>query len=408
MIIGIGNIGSTSLKTKIVDISDAGIRILGEANFDRMRSAGESTFTSGIGDASRRKQAVDICGFEAGIRYVLEWYLQSGVIGRISDIQAMGFKTVMGDTNGANDLTPAILDEMKKYYFVAPHHNPPYVEAIGEFRKVLDVPMVGVFEPSFHYTLPQFRRYFGLPWEWHAMGIKRLGFHGSSHRYLTAAAIQAMGTESFRLITVHLGGSSSICAVENGCSVDISTCFTPNSGILQGARAGDLDPSSLLYAMKELRLSPDAAQEKISHEGGLKGLAGIGSDDYRTIQQAAADGNERARIAVECFVDGIRKTIAGFASGMHGVDCVVFSGGIGENSAELRTRCLTGMEFMGLRLDAERNAACCGEAGLISADDAPVKIFVTPTNEEVVVGYFTRKVVELGRDLTPEEMVFRL
>ena len=409
MKIGIGNVGSTSLKTKIVEIGeDDRIAVLGEANLDRMRSAGESTFTCGTGDGPRTKTAVDICGFEAGIRHVLDWYVRTGVIGKISEIQAMGFKCVMGETNGANDLTPAILDEMKKFYFVAPLHNPPYVEAIGEFRKVLDVPMVGLFEPSFHYTLPEYRRYFGLPWEWHESGIRRLGFHGASHRYLTAAAIRVMGSETFRLITVHLGGSSSLCAVQNGRSVDISTCFTPNSGVMQGARTGDCDPSALLFAMKQFGLSPDQAQEQISSSAGLKGLAGIGTEDFRDIKEAAAAGNRRAQIAIDCFVDGIRKTIAGFASGMGGVDCVVFSGGIGENGCELRARCLENMDFMGLRLDPERNKACCGGQALISTDDSRAGIYVIPTNEEVVVGYFTKKVVELGRDLTPEEMTFRL
>ncbi|MBM3705749.1 MAG: acetate kinase, partial [Actinobacteria bacterium] len=317
----------------------------------------------------------------------------------------------LGETNGANMLTEEILAEMQRFSFVAPVHNIPYIESIGIFSRILNVPMVGVFEPSFHYSIPEFRKVIGFPWEWYdKLGIRKYGFHGSSHRYLASVAFKLSGTENIRLITVHLGGSSSICAINNGRSVDTSMGFSPNSGLLQGTRVGDVDGTALLYAMKKLNMSVDEAQSEISNNAGLKGIAGIGTEDFREILASADEGNRRARIAVEMYIDGIRKYIGSYAAIMGGVDCIVLSGGIGEKSPFMRRRMLENLEFMGIKIDDARNRDLGQRQGLISADysfDSRVKVFVIPTNEELVVAYFTKRVVEEKRDLTPEEMIFR-
>jgi len=413
MIIGIGNVGSTSLKSKIIDIDDRNnIKTLGQANLDKIKTEGQSNFTHSVGDADTQKEVVDVCGFEDGIKLILDWYVAHGVISKPQDIEAMGFKTILGVKNGANLLTPEVLSEMKRYAFVAPVHNIPYIETIGIFNKILDVPMVGVFEPSFHYSIPQFRRLSGLPWEWYQdLGIKKNGFHGASHRYLSAKAYQLEGTEDIRLITIHLGGSSSMTALAGGRSVDTSMNFSPNSGLLQGTRVGDADATAILYAMKELGLSIEQAQDQISNNAGLKGTAGIGTDDLREILAAADEGNKRAKMAIDLYIDGVRKYIGSFATVLGGLDCLVFGGGIGEKSAYMRERILDGLEFMGIKLDLSKNKEVNGQLGLISSDysiDSRVKIYIIPTNEEVVVASFTKKVVELGRDLEPGEMVFRL
>lgn len=409
MIIGIGNVGSTSLKSKIIDIDGSNrLTVLGEANLDRITSEGISTFSARVGSGQKTKEEITICGYKAGIQYLLDWYVANGVIDSPTAIQAMGFKTVMGVTNGANKLTSQILEEMRRFVFVAPVHNQPYIDAIGEFSQVLDVPMVGVFEPSFHGSMAAYRRYFGLPWAWHEQGIYRLGFHGSSHRYLSAMAYKLLGSHSGKVISVHLGGSSSLCAIEDGRSVDCNQAFSPNSGFLQGTRSGDIDGTALLYAMKQLGLSIEQAQQQLSTNAGLRGMAGIGTDDMRAIQDAAAQNNERAAMTLDLYVDGIRKDIAGFAAGMGGVDAIVFGGGIGENNVEIRQRCLERLEFMGVTLDSARNEACIGTQECISTPGSAVKVFVVPTNEEVVVAHFTKRVVELGRDLRAEEMQFRL
>jgi len=413
MIIGIGNVGSTSLKSKIIKIDKNNeIEVLGEANLDKIKTKGRSNFTHSVGGGKTTRKVVKIFGFEAGIKLILDWYVANGVISSPKDIEAMGFKCVLGEKNGANILTQKILDEMERYVFVAPVHNRPYIETIEEFRKILDVPMVGVFEPSFHYSITEFRRLSGLPWNWYKkLGIKKHGFHGSSHRYLSAMAYKLGGTEEMNLLTIHLGGSSSISAIRNGESIDTSMSFSPNSGLLQGTRVGDIDGTALLFAMNELGLSVEEAQDEISNNAGLLATAGIGKDDFKNILDAAEKGNERAKLAVDLYIDGIRKYIGAFSTVLGSVDCIIFGGGIGEKSIYVREKCLENMDYMGIRLDLARNKELNGELGLISSDYSVVsktKIYIVPTNEEVVVAYFTKKVVEKGRDLAPEEMIFRL
>jgi acetate kinase len=413
MIIGIGNIGSTSFKSKIIDIDDDNnISTLGQADIDKIKSEGESNFVHCTGSNPPEKEKVNVFGFEQAINIVLDWYVKNNVISKSSDIAAMGFKCVMGETNGANMLTEEILAEMQRFSFAAPVHNIPYIESIKVFDRILNVPMVGVFEPSFHYSIPDFRRPLDFPWDWYEkLGIRKYGFHGSSHRYLAAMAQKLMGSEDIKLITVHLGGSSSLCAVKNGQSIDTSMSFSPNSGIIQGTRTGNIDGTALLYAMKKLNLTVDQTQSVISNEAGLKGIAGIGTEDFREIMEAASNGNKRARIAVEMFIDGVRKHVGAFAAIMGGIDCIVLSGGIGEKSAIMRKRLLEGLEFMGIKVDDMRNTGVSGGQGLISADyshDSRAKIYVIPTNEELVVAYFTKKVVNQKRDLKPEEMIFKI
>ncbi len=413
MIIGIGNVGSTSLKSKIIDINNKNeVRVLGEANIDKIKTRGASNFTHRVGDEPLKKDVIRLAGFDSGIKYILKWFVRNKVIENPSAIEAMGFKCILGEKNGANMLTPKILEEMEKFLFVAPVHNQPYIETIGVFKRILDIPMVGVFEPSFHWTIPDYRRISGLPWDWYEKGgIKKHGFHGSSHRYLAAMAYKLMGTENMNLITVHLGGSSSITAIKNGEVADTSMSFSPNSGILQGTRIGDIDGTSLLYAMKKFGLSIEQAQDQISNNAGLLGIAGIGTDDMIEIIKAAEKGNERAKLALDLYIDGIRKYIGSFSTVLGSVDCIIFGGGIGEKSTLIRERCLENMDYMGIRLDLARNKDLNGQLGIISSDYSVIskaKIYIVPTNEELVVAQFTKKVVEKGRDLTPEEMTFRL
>jgi acetate kinase len=411
MIIGIGNVGSTSFKSKIVDIDDKNnIIILGEANLDRIKMPGESNFVHRDRSGEKGEEKVDVFGFETGLRLLLNWYIDSGVISSLEDIEALGFKCVLGVKNGANNLTPEVLEEMRRFAFVAPAHNMPYVETIGEFKKVFkEIPLVGVFEPSFHYSIPEHRRVLGVPWSWHQdLGIKKNGFHGSSHRYITAKVIQLMGTEKFRLVSAHLGGSSSLAAVKDGLSVDTSMLFSPQGGVLQGSRIGDADVYGVLYAMEKLNLSISQASEELSKNAGLKGIAGIGSDELKDISDAAKAGNKRAKIALDAFIYGVKKYIGSLATVLEGFDVLAFAGGIGEKGIDIRWEICRGLEFMGIELDEEKNRAVFGVEGLISSPRSKVNVYVIPTNEEVVVAYFTKKVVEEGRDLTPSDMVFRL
>ncbi|MHB1376441.1 MAG: acetate/propionate family kinase [Candidatus Humimicrobiaceae bacterium] len=412
MIIAIGNVGSTSLKSKILDINDKNeIKTLGEANLDKIKSEGESNFTYKIGNGESAKETVNVMGFKNGIKLIFDWYIANGVISQYKDIEAVGFKTILGETNGANLLTPSILDELKRFAFVAPVHNLPYLEAIEEFKKVLgnNTPLVGVFEPSFHYSIPEHRKMLGFPWKWYEeLKIRQNGFHGSSHRYMSAMVYKLEGTDKLKLITVHLGGSSSICAHKNGKSVDVSMKFSTDSGLLQGTRIGDCDGIGLLFAMKSLGLSVEDAQKEISTNAGLKGMAGIGTDDYREIYAAGLAGNERCSMTISAFIDGVRKYIGAFSAILGGVDVIAFGGGIAEKGKDTRNRILENMEYMGVRIDIAKNEDFNGKQALISSADSKVKLYITPTNEEIVVAYFVKKVVETGRDLKPEEMTFRL
>lgn len=414
MIIGIGNVGSTSFKSKIIDIDDKNqIKILGEANLDKIKSEGESNFIHSIGEEEAIKEVIKVKGFRQAIKLVIDWYIKNKIIEKIEDIEAMGFKCTLAKKNGANKLTDNVLKEMEKFKFVAPVHNIPYIETIQELKKILgNIPMVGIFEPSFHYSIPEYRKLSGFPWKWHKqLGIKKHGFHGSSHRYLSAMTFKLEGTENIKLLTIHLGGSSSICAIKDGKSINTSMSFSPNSGLLQGTRVGDVDGTALLYAMKELGLSVEEAQNEISENAGLKSIAGIDTDEVKDILEASNEGNIRAKMGVDLFVDGIRNYIGAFSTALGGIDCIAFGGGIGESSIIIREKCLENMEYMGIKLDLVKNKELNGKLGLISSDfskDSRVKIYIIPTNEEIVVAYFTRKVVEEGRDLAPEEMTFQL
>jgi acetate kinase len=404
------NVGSTSLKSKLFVFSADGNAVpAGEANIDRINSNDISTFSYRLGNGEKQKEQLEISGLKRCIEYLLRWYSENEIIHDSMGIDAIGFKCVMGKTNGANLLTPLIIGEMKQFGFVAPAHNLPYIEAIEMFKSVINVPLVGVFEPSFHYSIPNYKRYLGIPWEWHSLGIKKMGFHGASHRYLGAAACKLFGLKKGKIITLHLGGSSSICAIRDGISVDINQQFSPNSGLLQGTRVGNTDVTAVLFAMNELGISVAEAQDMLSFGSGLKSMAGLGTEDCKTIEEAAKNGNERAQMALDLYIDGIRKDIGGFATVLGGVDCIVFSGGTGENSPYIREKCLENLDFMGIILDDELNKQNIGQSALISdINKSRVKIGVIPTNEELVVAGFTKQVIEMGRDLLPHEMRFQL
>ena len=413
MIIGIGNVDINSLKTKIIDINDENeVKVLGEANLDKIKDRGRSNFTHSIGDKKAISKSVRIMGFEAGIKLIFNWYIKSGVVSSLKDIRAMGFNCVPGEKNGANILTQKILDEIKRSVFITSVHNQQSIEAIEEFRKILKIPMVGIFETSFYYSIPEFRRLSGFPWNWYKkLGIKKNGYNSISHQYLAAMAYKLERTEKMNLLTIYLGERSSICAIKDGKSIDTSMSFSPDSGLLQRTGVGDIDGVALLFAMNELGLSAADALDEISNNAGLIATAGTETYDFKDILDAAKKGNRGADLAVNLYIDGIRKYIGAFSTVLGNIDCIVFGGEIGEKSIYVREKCLENMDYMGIRLDLARNRELNGGLGLISSDYSVVsktKIYIVPTDEDIVVSYFTRKVVERGKDLTPEEMIFRL
>jgi acetate kinase len=274
---------------------------------------------------------------------------------------------------------------MEQYAPLAPAHNPPYLACI-KFCKTLfpAIPLVGVFEPGFHKNIPEYARIFGAPWEWYTeYGVVKYGYHGATFRYVTSriSALGLSGAE--RLILCHLGGSSSVCAVKNGISIDVSMSFTPQSGLLQSGRTGDIDAFVLPYIMERKKIGLDAALGELSSNGGLKGISGIGSD-MRDIQAAAANGNQRAQIAIDKFVYDVVRYIGSFHVLLGGVDTIVFSGGIGYHNGVIRRQIIDRVAFLGVELDdaANLNSRC---EGLITLPASPIAVAVIDTNEEIVV-----------------------
>jgi acetate kinase len=248
------------------------------------------------------------------------------------------------------------------------------------------VPLIAAFETEFHATIPEHASQYGVPAAWRDAGVRRYGFHGASHQYIgeRVAAMLGRPKEALRTISCHLGGSSSICAIERGRSVDTTMGFSPQSGLENATRHGDLDAFAVLFMMEHHGWTAEEVREQLAREGGLAGLSGVAGGDVRDIQQAAAAGNRSAANAIEVFAYQVRKTIGAYATAMGGVDAVAFTGGIGENSPELRAVCCAGLEFLGIRLDSAANDTSAGDR-LVSEKNALVAVLALSTNEELIV-----------------------
>jgi acetate kinase len=285
---------------------------------------------------------------------------------------------------------------MKEFVPVAPVHNPVYIQAMQVFREVLPgVPIVAVFEPGFHVTIPERASVYGVPYEWlEKYGVRRYGFHGSSHRYISQRVPEVLGRSAagLRLVSCHLGGSSSICAIRDGKSLDSSFGFSAQSGMEHAARCGELDPFAVLHVMEKEKLTTAQMRELLSKKSGLLGISGV-SSDLRDIEEAAAQGNTRAALAIEVLVYEVKKYIGAFAVALGGLDAVAFAGGIGENSWQVRQEVCRGLEFLGLHLDDEKNRAPGSNDRIISSRDSNVAVLVVYTNEEIIVARETVRVL---------------
>ncbi|HHV79625.1 MAG TPA: acetate kinase [Firmicutes bacterium] len=392
MLVLVTNVGSTSLKFKLFDMKDE--TVLASGKIDRIGSPKSAYVYSGRGvDIKEEISAPD---YATAIDKMIASLTDPvhGVIGSLDEISAVGFKTVHAKgMTGSLLLDERVIKAMEEYYFIAPAHNPPYVKAIAMFKQAMPgKPMVGVFETSFHQTMPDYAYMYPIPYEWYEKyGIRRFGFHGASHRYVSQRVAQLLGKSQFRLVSCHMGGSSSLCAVKDGKSVDTSLGFSVQAGLPQGTRIGDVDAFVPLYLIKECGLSVDEVATGFAKKSGLAGISGIGSD-MRDIQEAASKGNDRARLALDMYCYAVRKYIGAYAAALGGLDAIAFAGGIGENGVEIRAKVLSDMEFMGVKLDPKRNSEGPAER-VISAPDSAVTVFVVPTNEELIVARETAKLV---------------
>jgi acetate kinase len=387
------NVGSTSLKFRLFEMEKESVIAVGKV--ERVGSTA-SPFSYQMGDHPRQEKEVQCPNQRAAIELVLKALSDSadGVLRSLADLDAVGFKPVHAK-NIADSvfISEEVIRAMEEYTPLAPAHNPPYIEAFRIFQELLpSKPLVGVFEPAFHKTIPDYARTYGIPYEWsekHA--IRRYGFHGASHRYVSERAPELVGQpgDRVRLISCHLGGSSSICAIRQGLSVDTSMGFSPQSGLPNTTRNGDLDPFILLYLIEREGLSTDQIRTALAKNGGLKGISGL-SGDVRDLEEASAKGNRRAALALNVLVHETKKYIGAYTAVLEGLDVLAFTGGIGENGIHIREDICRGLECLGIRLDSSRNKIR-GQEGIISSRESSVKVVVVLANEELVIARETAR-----------------
>lgn len=326
-----------------------------------------------------------------------------GCIKSFSEIDAVGHRLVHGGEKFASSvrITKEVIDMVKECYPLAPLHNPANITGVEAIEAILpDVPQVGVFDTAFHQTMPAKSYMYAIPYKFYKEdGVRRYGFHGTSHRYVSQRVCEILGVDikDQRIITCHVGNGGSITAVLNGKSVDTSMGLTPTEGLMMGTRVGDIDPGALTFLMKKHNLTVDDLQRIINKESGMLGVSEI-SSDMREIESAVEAGNERAILGLEMYEQRILKYIGAYAAEMGGVDIIVFTGGVGENQTSLREHVCAPLAFMGVEIDRELNAGTRGTETVVSTPESKVKVVVVPTDEELTIARDTEAIV-LGREL---------
>jgi acetate kinase len=349
------NLGSTSLKYQILSMPSEAI--LARGRFERVKD-----YRAAIAEIRSGDQSVDAVAFKA---------VHAGPAYR-----------------GTYLIDDAVVAAMAQFLLAAPVHNSIYLEAIGAFRDAMPgVPLVAAFETEFHKTVPECARVYGVPNDWREdHGIEKYGFHGASHEYVAERVplLVRRKPQDLRLVSCHLGGSSSICAVDRGKSIDTTMGFSPQSGLENATRHGDLDVFAVLYLMDRMGWSTEEVRRQLARTSGLAGLSGIPGGDVRDIEQAVREGQHHAALALQVFTYQVRKTIGAYAAAMGGLDAIAFTGGIGENSAALRAQCCAGLEFLGVELDPKTNEEGSGDR-VVSSPSSKVAVVALATNEELIV-----------------------
>lgn len=388
------NCGSSSVKYQFIDTEKK--LALAKGLVDRIGMAG-AVLSHQRYDGDQIKISGEILDHQIAIEYVLAVLLSKnhGVIDDKKDIEAVGHRVVHGGEtfSGSVLITAEVIKALQDNIELAPLHNPPNIKGIQAATRILPgTPQVGVFDTAFHSHMPPKAYLYGIPYElYRKYKIRRYGFHGTSHLYVSKRAAELMGRkyEELKIITAHLGNGCSMAAVDRGVSVDTTMGFTPLEGLLMGTRSGDLDPQVILYVMGKEGLSLNEAATMLNKHSGLIGISGE-SSDMREILAAVKDQHQRAKHAFDIFCYRIKKYLGAYAAAMGGVDALVFTGGIGENSFEVREEVCKDMEFMGIHLDLLRNQ---NKEELISSDSSKVKVFRIPTNEELVIAMDTAEIV---------------
>ena len=390
------NCGSSSVKYQLIESGEQ--KTLARGGIERIGMDG-ATLTNVRYDGDEIKIAGEIVDHISAIEYILAVLLSRnhGVINEKSDIQAIGHRVVHGGETFTSSvlITDDVIKGIRNNFDIAPLHNPHNLRGINACQVSLPgTPQVAVFDTAFHQQMPRRAFLYGLPYSLYTQyRIRRYGFHGMSHRYVSgrAATLLSKDLTSLKLITCHLGNGCSMAAVDGGISVDTSMGFTPLEGLLMGTRSGDIDSSVILYIMAKEGINIGEANTLLNKHSGLQGISGV-SSDMREIQKEMANGDKKAQFAFEIFCYRIRKYIGAYAAAMGGVDGIIFTGGIGENSAEVRQECCKELEFLGVGVDEALNTSSDKEK-IISKKGSRVPVLVIPTNEELVIAMDTMKIV---------------
>lgn len=388
------NCGSSSLKYQLIDMSKEEVLVKGLV--ERIGIEG-----SRIKHEKTGQDEVEIVEPMKDHKKALELVLAAvinpeyGAVKSMDEINAVGHRVVHGGEAFASSVVidDKVMKALNDNIEIAPLHNPPNIMGIEACQELMpNTPMVGVFDTAFHQSMPPVNYIYPLPYEYYEnYKIRRYGFHGTSHQYVSQRAAELLGKDinESNIITCHLGNGSSITAVKNGKSYDTSMGFTPLEGLAMGTRTGDLDPAIIPYIMEKAGLSPSEMNNVLNKNSGVLGISGV-SSDFRDLEDAAAKNNERAQLALDIFESRVRKYVAAYFTELDSVDAIVFTAGVGENSISMRESIVDGLKTLGVKIDAERNNVR-GKEALISADDSSIKVFVIPTNEELMIAKDTLK-----------------
>ncbi len=386
------NSGSSSLKYQLFEMTDESV--LAKGQVERIGLSG-SNLSHRPGN-KRIDIKAEVLNHDQAIALVLEAlaHPEYGVVKSLDEISAIGHRVVHGGESFSDSaaITPKVMDAVRACSSLAPLHNPPNIMGIEACAKLMpDKPQCAVFDTAFHQTMPPEAYFYALPYEYYEKHrIRRYGFHGTSHQYVAQRAYALLGNPNAKIITCHLGNGASVAAINAGKSVDTSMGMTPLEGLVMGTRCGDLDPAIIEFVMEREHLSIGEVNNILNKNSGILGLSGV-SSDFRDVKAASFEGNKRARLALDRFVYVVKKYIGAYAAAMNGVDAIIFTAGVGENSVVLRPRICEGLSFLGIEIDEELNMMA-GREIEITVPQSKVRVFVIPTNEELVIARDTAKI----------------
>ena len=390
------NCGSSSIKYQLFDMPTS--KVIAKGLVDKIGLKGSAIKHKREGHDALKLEG-EILDHQQGIEYLLGILTSKkyGSIDKITDIEAVGHRVVHGaeEFSGSVLITDEVIEALEKASDLAPLHNPPNLKGIYAMKQLLpEVSQVGVFDTAFHQTMPEHSYLYAIPYVlYEKYKIRRYGFHGTSHKFVSAKACEILGVDiaDQKIITCHLGNGSSLAAIDGGKSIDTSMGMTPTEGLIMGTRTGDIDPGALLYIADKEETSIKYTSTLINKFSGLMGISGV-SSDMRDLEIAAEQGNERAALALNMFAYRVKKYIGSYAAALGGVDIIVFTGGIGERDPETRKKVLADMEYMGVKTNPEV-AGIKGEQVVLSSDDSKVKVIVVPTDEELMIAKDTYEIV---------------